>query len=71
MYPILYKISTLEELTNLKSGLEVDEYIQEYILNLDDVWENKLSHYRSVDMIYGSELDSLNLWIMHNTNICD
>ena len=71
IYPILYKISTLEELTTLKSGLTIDEYVQEYILNLEDVWENKLSHYRSVDMIYGSELDSLNLWIMHNTNISD
>lgn len=69
IYPILHKLDTIEDLNNLKSSLELDEYIQEYILNLDDVWENKLSHYRSVDMIYGSELDSLNLFVCEKTNI--
>jgi hypothetical protein len=71
IYPKLYKISTIEELADIKNNLQIDEYVQEYILNLDDLFENKLSHYRSVDMIYGGELDSLNLWISQNTNISD
>lgn len=71
VYPKLYKIDTLEELANIKLGLEPDEYVQEYVLNLDDTLENKLSHYRSVDMIYGSNLDSLNLMMVQNTNVSD
>ena len=32
IYPILHKLDTIEDLNNLKSSLELDEYIQEYIL---------------------------------------
>ena len=69
VYPILYKINTLEELEEIKSNLEVDEYIQEYIYNTDELLYGKSFHYRSVDLIYGSELNSLNLYAYQKTNI--
>ena len=69
VYPKFHKITTIEELTTIKSNLEIDEYIQEYIFNDSELFDNKLSHYRSVDMIYGSELESLNLMIVEVSNI--
>jgi hypothetical protein len=68
VYPKVYKVNTIEELNNLKSSLEVDEYIQEYIYNTDELINNKTFHYRSVDLVYG-ELDSLNLYVYEKTNI--
>jgi hypothetical protein len=68
VYPKLYKIDTIEQLENLKSNLEVDEYIQEYIYNTEELIENKTFHYRSVDLVYG-QLDSLNLYVYNKTNM--
>lgn len=67
IYPILLKVSTIEELDNLKSNLEVDEYIQEYIFNTDDLFEGRLNSYRSIDLLYGSNLDILNLQVIEKT----
>lgn len=67
VYPILLKVSTIEELDNLKSNLEVDEYIQEYIFNTDDLFEGRLNSYRSIDLLYGSNLDIVNLQILEKT----
>jgi hypothetical protein len=68
VYPKLYKIDTIEQLENLKLNLEVDEYIQEYIYNTEELIENKTFHYRSVDLVYG-QLDSLNLYVYNKTNM--
>ena len=68
IYPKLYKINSLEELNNLKSNLESDEYIQEYVLNSTDLLEGRLTHYRSVDLIYGPDLDILNFWNVQFSN---
>ena len=68
VYPKLYKVDTIEELENLKLNLEIDEYIQEYIYNTEELIENKVFHYRSVDLVYG-QLDSLNLYVYNKTNM--
>jgi hypothetical protein len=68
IYPKLYKVDTIEQLQNLKLNLEVDEYIQEYIYNTEELIENKVFHYRSVDLVY-SQLDSLNLYVYNKTNM--
>jgi len=76
-HPKLYKINSIEDLNNLKAGLGDDEYIQEYVLNPTDLLDDRLTHYRSVDFIYGSNLDVLNLWCVQFSNafeldnICD
>jgi hypothetical protein len=67
IYPKLYKINTIEELNTLKSDLEVDEYIQEYIFNDIDLFEGRLNTYRSIDLLYGSNLDIINLQIIEKT----
>ena len=71
VYPTLYKISTLEELETLKSSLEVDEYIQEFIYNTDDLLDNRIKSYRSIDMIYGSNLDILNINTIERTSLLE
>jgi hypothetical protein len=71
VYPIVHKIDTIEELNNLKSSLQVDEYIQEFIYNPNDIIDNRLQYYRSIDMVYGSNLDSLNLSVFQKTNLLE
>jgi len=71
VYPKLYKISTLEELNNLKSNLEIDEYIQEFIYNTDDLLNNRIKSYRSIDMVVGSNLDIFQLQINETTSIME
>lgn len=77
IWPNLYKINSIQELTQLKAGLANDEYIQEYVLNESDVLDGRLTHYRSVDLIYGPDLDILNLWNVQFSNafeldaVCD
>jgi hypothetical protein len=71
VYPKLLKIATVEQLNIIKNNLEADEYIQEYIFNEADLLNNKLKVYRSVDLVYGSNLDCLNLWIAENSNLMD
>ena len=68
VYPKLYKVNSIEEFDTLKNSLEIDEYIQEYIYNTEELIENKIFHYRSVDLIYG-DLNSLNLFVCEKTNI--
>jgi hypothetical protein len=67
IYPILLKVSNVEELNALKSNLEVDEYIQEYIFNTDDLFEGRLNTYRSIDVLYGSNLDIIHLQVVEKT----
>jgi hypothetical protein len=77
VFPNVLKINTIEELETLKESLEVDEYIQEYIYNPNDLLDNRIKHYRSVDLLYGGNLDVLNLWCVEFANtfeideVCD
>jgi len=71
IYPKLYKISTLEELNNLKSTLEVDEYIQEFIYNTDDLLNNRIKSYRSVDIVVGGNLDVIQLQVNETTSMME
>ena len=59
-YPKLYRLTTVEELTQLKSSLLPDDILQEYIYNPNDLLNGKLKTYRSIDLFYG-QLDVLNL----------
>jgi hypothetical protein len=61
-YPKIYKINTAEELSDLKNSLPSNTLLQEYIINTDDLLNNKLKTYRSVDMLYGSDLEVMNLF---------
>jgi hypothetical protein len=69
IYPKFYKINTINELNTLKQSLEVDEYIQEYLYNGSDLLDGRLQTYRSVDMLYGSNLSVYNLFSFQKSNL--
>ena len=59
-FPRLFNITTLEELTAVKSLVETDdEYLQEYVVS--ELVNGKHNILRSIDLIYGSNLDVINL----------
>ena len=68
VFPKILKINTGAELESIKGSLETDEYLQEYIYNPDDLLDNRIKHYRSVDLLYGSNLDVSNLWCIEFGN---
>lgn len=59
-YPKVLKVDNTTQLTNIKNSLLTDEYLQEYIYNPSDVTEGKLKTYRTITMVYGSNLDTFN-----------
>jgi hypothetical protein len=67
-FPKILKINTIDELESIKELLEIDEYLQEYIYNPGDLLDNRIKHYRSVDLLYGSNLDVSNLWCIEFGN---
>lgn len=71
VFPKLLKISTLEKLNDIKSNLEIDEYLQEYVYNETELLNNKLKHYRSIDLVYGGNLDTYNFLIQEITNMLE
>ena len=60
-YPKVLKIANAEELTAIKSNLSSNTLLQEYVFNPSDTFEGKLKTYRVISLVYGSNLDILNL----------
>lgn len=59
-WPKLYKVSNLSELNNLKTLVEENtQYLQEF--HLSELSSNKRNIVRGIDIIYGSNLDIINL----------
>lgn len=58
-FPTLYKVQNLAELNVIKATVLEDEYLQEYVLS--DLENGKRLVYRSIDLLYGSNLTTLNL----------
>lgn len=70
-YPKVLKINNLDELNSIKSNLLPNTLLQEYVFNPTDVFEGKLKTYRVISMVYGSELDILDLsHPFEHTNPC-
>lgn len=62
MYPMVYRLDTQEELDELKSNITENQFIQKYEYNEElGLVENRVSFVRSLDLVYGSNLDVLNL----------
>ena len=61
IYPSLYKVTNDTELTTLKNELESNYLAQEFIFSEDNLVDGRYSIIRSIDIIYGSELDVINL----------
>lgn len=60
-YPELYRVSNVGELNDLKNTAESNYLVQEFIFSEDNLVENRYSIIRSIDIIYGSELDVINM----------
>jgi hypothetical protein len=61
IYPELHRVTNSLELTTLKDGLESNHLVQEFIFSEDNLVEGRYSIIRSIDIIYGSNLDVINM----------
>jgi hypothetical protein len=62
-YPALYSINTAESLTNFKETFDVasNNLLQEFIYNEANIVDGRYSTIRSIDILYGSNLDTINM----------
>ena len=60
-YPALYTLSNNTELTETINSAESNYLIQEFIFSEDNVIDGRYSIIRGIDIIYGSNLDTINL----------
>jgi hypothetical protein len=60
-YPILYRLTSQEQLDNLKSSITSDEFIQKYEFNQSSLVDNRTNFIRSIDLLYGPTLEVFNL----------
>lgn len=60
-YPILYRLTSQEQLDNLKSSITSDEFIQKYEFNQSSLVHNRTNFIRSIDLLYGPTLEVFNL----------
>ena len=60
-YPAIYRLETVEELADLKQNLAAGTLAQEFIYSEDNLVEGRYAIIRSIDIIYGSTLDIINL----------
>ena len=63
VYPKLYKINTIEELTELKNSLIHTEYLEEFYTNDLNILNGKISVIRSLDIFYGGDLSTFNIGV--------
>jgi hypothetical protein len=69
-YPAIYGIETENELIDLKNSLPSDHLIQEFIYDDLNIIDGKWAVIRSIDIIYGNELDVINMGgYTHSTRI--
>ena len=61
VYPALYRVSNQTELNQLKNELDSNNLIQEFIFSESNLVDGRYSIIRSIDIIYGSDLDVINL----------
>lgn len=61
-YPKIFKLSNQEELDNLKSTINTDDYyLEEFVIADDYLIDNKTNIIRSIDIIYGPDLSTIHL----------
>ena len=60
-YPKIFKLEDQAGVQALKDNLLQDEFLQEYIINTSNIVDGKLPTYRTIDLIYGSSLDRINM----------
>jgi hypothetical protein len=61
LYPELHILSSDTELATLKSTTPVNHLLQEFVFDEINLVENRYSIIRSIDIIYGGDLDVINM----------
>jgi len=61
VYPELHKLSSDSELSTLKSETPGNHLLQEFIFDENNLVEGRYSIIRSIDIVYGSDLDVINM----------
>jgi hypothetical protein len=61
LYPELHILNTQEELDNIKSNLPTNYLLQEFVYSDDNLVEGVYSVIRSIDILYGPNLDVINM----------
>jgi hypothetical protein len=61
IYPELYELTSQEQLNELKSNLPANSLMQEFIYDSENIVGGRWSIIRSIDIIYGSNLDTINM----------
>jgi hypothetical protein len=60
-YPAIYRITGSTDLSDLKTNLEPNHLAQEFIFSEDNLVQGRYSIIRSIDIIYGPELDVIHM----------
>ncbi len=60
-YPKIIKAADAAAVTTLKNNLTDSEYLQEYVIDTTNLVDGKLPTYRTIELIYGSSLDRVNM----------
>lgn len=60
-YPRLYRVSNITELSEIKNTVESNHLVQEFIFSEDNLVEGRYSIIRSIDILFGSDLDVINM----------
>ncbi len=60
-YPELHKLTSNSEIEGLKTQIPTNHLLQEFIYSDDNLVEGRYSIIRSIDIIYGSNLDIINM----------
>jgi hypothetical protein len=66
-YPRLYKIDDISEFPDVKSSVAEGYYMQEFINSEHNLYEGKYGTIRSIDILYGDNLDVIHLGSYVNT----
>jgi hypothetical protein len=68
VYPQAHKITTQSQLDALKGSTTGANFIQEFINSENNIKEGRYSIIRSIDLVYGGNLDTLHLGSYHQTS---
>ena len=60
-YPAIYRVSGTTELSELKAATDQNHLAQEFIFSEDNLVDGRYSIIRSIDIIYGSNLDVIHM----------
>jgi len=69
IYPELYELTSQEQLNELKSNLPANFLMQEFIYDSQNIVDGRWSVIRSIDIVYGGELDVINMGGYHQSTI--